>query len=62
MREDYPAQIERCRLEAEVPPPYVIQQLVTIDLAAVGVLAPECETRGGRLGNKKIGAALRMIS
>ena len=30
VREEYLAQIERCRLEREIPPPYVIQRLVTI--------------------------------
>jgi hypothetical protein len=30
VREAYLAQIERCRLEREVPPPYAIQRLVTI--------------------------------
>jgi hypothetical protein len=30
VREEYKVQIERCRLTGEVPPPYVIQRLVTI--------------------------------
>jgi hypothetical protein len=30
VRQEYLAQIERCRLEREVPPPHAIQRLVTI--------------------------------
>jgi hypothetical protein len=30
VQEEYRAQIERCRFQSEVPPPYVIQRLVTI--------------------------------
>jgi hypothetical protein len=30
VQEEYRAQIERCKLQSDVPPPYVIQRLVTI--------------------------------
>ena len=30
VQQEYKAQIERCRLQGDVPPPYVIQRLVTI--------------------------------
>ena len=30
VQEEYKAQIEKCRLHGDVPPPYVIQRLVTI--------------------------------
>lgn len=30
VQEEYKAQVERCRLQGEVPPPYMIQRLVTI--------------------------------
>jgi hypothetical protein len=30
VRQEYLAQLERCRLEREVPPPYVIQRLVVM--------------------------------
>jgi hypothetical protein len=30
IQEEYRAQIERCRLQGDVPSPYVIQRLVTI--------------------------------
>ena len=30
VQQEYLAQIERCRLHGDVPPPYVMQRLVTI--------------------------------
>ena len=30
VQQEYNAQIERCRLKGDVPPPYVIQRFVTI--------------------------------
>lgn len=30
VQQEYRAQIERCRLHGDVPPPYVVQRLVTI--------------------------------
>jgi hypothetical protein len=30
VREQYKEQIERCRLQGDIPPPYVIQKLVAI--------------------------------